>query len=209
MVSSRGYFWRYSLLAMPLAFAGIPIYIHAPDYYLRNGELGLTAVGLSLFLVRILDAVLDPAIGWLADRKPEWRVPSLVIGSAALVIGFGLLFSPFGLSSLVWLWGTLILATAGYSILTIQMNTMGAIWSSKTRFQIRVTSYRESWSIAGLVLASVTPGLLQLWLPETYAYLLLALVLAAMVLFSAPVFFSWYNKFSNTLDQSLKRTANE
>lgn len=194
---------------MPLAFAGIPVYIHAPDYYLRNGELGLAVVGLSLFLVRIIDAVLDPAFGWLADRKPEWRVPSLIVGSVALVAGFGLLFSPLGLSSLAWLWATLILATAGYSILSIQMNTLGAIWSSKTSFQIRVTSYRESWSIAGLVLASATPGLLQLWLPETYAYLLLSLVLALMVLVSAPLFLSWHRRFSNTLDKSLTRAASQ
>lgn len=194
---------------MPLAFAGVPVYILAPDYYLRNGELALATVGLSLFLVRILDAVLDPAFGWLADRRPEWRVPSLVVGGLALVVGFGLLFSPYGLNSLAWLCGTLILATAGYSILGIQMNTLGAIWSSNTHFQIRVTSYRESYSIAGLVLASATPGILQLWLPETYAYLTLEILLVAMVAIALPLFFSWYRKVSSRLDRGLVKANNK
>lgn len=209
MASARGSFWRYGLLAMPLAFAGIPVYIHAPDYYLRNGELGLAAVGLSLFFIRALDAILDPAIGWVADRKPDWRLPSLFVGSGALILGFFLLFSPWGLNSLAWLCLTLVLATAGYSILSIQMNTLGAIWSSKKGFQIRVTTVRESWSIGGLVLASVIPGVLQLWLPETYAYILLSVVLAGMVVLAMPLFVGWYKDALQKLTMNFQSTAAE
>lgn len=205
MTSSRGYFWRYALLAMPLAFAGVPIYIHAPDYYLRNGELSLAVVGLSLFLIRFLDAVLDPAIGWAADKKPEWRIPSLIVGCFTLVVGFALLFSPWGVDSLLWLCLTLILVTAGYSVISIQMNTLGAIWSAKSRFQIRITSLRESFGIVGLIMAAAAPGVLQIWLTENHTYLVLTLILAGMVIFAAPLFMEWYRFAEPGLSLSMKR----
>ena len=54
---------QYACLAIPLAVAGLPIYLHAPDFYARELLLSLTAIGASLLVLRILDAVQNPLIG--------------------------------------------------------------------------------------------------------------------------------------------------
>ena len=55
--------FKYAFLALPLAFAGLPIYIHAPDYYTTNLGISLTAIGYILLILRAVDAVQDPIIG--------------------------------------------------------------------------------------------------------------------------------------------------
>ena len=65
---------RYSLIVFPLAFAGIPIYIHAPDYYITNLGLRIETIGFALLLLRILDAFLDPVIGFLSDNLYFYRL---------------------------------------------------------------------------------------------------------------------------------------
>lgn len=58
----------YALPAAPLAALGLPLYAVVPTYYTETLGLPLAAVGLTLLLVRIFDAVCDPAIGVMADR---------------------------------------------------------------------------------------------------------------------------------------------
>ena len=60
----------YALPAIPLAALSLPLYIIVPTFYAETLGLSLAAVGAALLVVRIVDAVTDPLIGWLADR---WR----------------------------------------------------------------------------------------------------------------------------------------
>ncbi|HMY40567.1 MAG TPA: MFS transporter, partial [Marinagarivorans sp.] len=68
MVSSFSQRLRHGLLALPLTFAGLPIYIHAPDYYAVELGIPLATIGFLLLVLRIIDAVQDPLIGALSDR---------------------------------------------------------------------------------------------------------------------------------------------
>ena len=60
--------FKYSIIVFPLAFAGILIYIHAPDYYSTNLGIKIEAIGISLLILRLLDAFLDPLIGYVSDK---------------------------------------------------------------------------------------------------------------------------------------------
>jgi hypothetical protein len=53
--------------AAMLAAAGLPIYIHAPKFYVDEYGVSLAALGVALFALRLIDVVQDPALGWLAD----------------------------------------------------------------------------------------------------------------------------------------------
>ena len=81
-------FWGYSLYGGLLAMAGLPIYIHAPYFYVEQYGVALGLLGTVLFVLRGLDFVQDPALGWLAARLGArrgqatalavvacWRVP--------------------------------------------------------------------------------------------------------------------------------------
>ena len=63
----------YSILAFPIAFAGIPIYIHAPDFYSATLGVSLATLGVTLLVLRIIDALQDPLIGYLSDKYSHKR----------------------------------------------------------------------------------------------------------------------------------------
>ncbi len=52
--------WRWSVFAAMLSFAGLPIYIHAPKFYVDEYGVGLAAMGIALGLLRLVDVVQDP-----------------------------------------------------------------------------------------------------------------------------------------------------
>ena len=58
----------YSFSAIFTSFAGIPLYIYAPEYYNANYGVSLSYLGLSLLALRAIDAVQDPLIGLLSDK---------------------------------------------------------------------------------------------------------------------------------------------
>ena len=74
----------YSLFAAFLASAGLPIYIHAPKFYVDEYGLSLAALGSTLFVLRLLDVVQDPILGRLADRFRAWRGPSVMIAGCTM-----------------------------------------------------------------------------------------------------------------------------
>ena len=53
---------RYGLMALPLAFVALPLYVFLPNYYARSFGLPLASLGVLLLLARVADA-LDVAIG--------------------------------------------------------------------------------------------------------------------------------------------------
>ena len=71
---------KYSLIAFPLAFAGIPIYLHAPDYYVTNIGIKIEIIGFALLLLRLVDAILDPLIGSLSDQLYKYRDKIFSVG---------------------------------------------------------------------------------------------------------------------------------
>jgi hypothetical protein len=60
--------WPWSVFAAMIAAAGLPIYIHAPKVYAETHGLSLGALGLVLALLRLIDVVQDPFLGWPGQR---------------------------------------------------------------------------------------------------------------------------------------------
>ena len=58
----------YSFPAIFTSFAGIPLYVYAPEYYNANYGVSLSYLGLSLLALRAIDALQDPFIGMLSDK---------------------------------------------------------------------------------------------------------------------------------------------
>ncbi len=61
----------YGALGLPLAFAALPIYVHVPRFYAETAGMELAVLGTILLGARLLDAGIDPWLGWLADRLPR------------------------------------------------------------------------------------------------------------------------------------------
>jgi glycoside/pentoside/hexuronide:cation symporter, GPH family len=159
---SRWLLFKYGILAFPLAFAGLPLYIHAPDFYTRHLGLGLGSIGVILLLVRLFDAVQDPVIGYFSDHYPARRYAILSGGVTALSIGlFALFFGPqFSIATTTWFAASMLLATTGFSVVVINLNMIGGFWVDDKHERTRIATWRESFALIGLLVASVLPTVL-------------------------------------------------
>lgn len=172
---SRPELLLYGVFALPLAMAALPLYVHLPKLYGTDSGVGLGVLGLVLLATRILDAVSDPVIGWLVDTSRTVRrwvgiaAPVLAIGMACLLMppqlrsGQSEVLAAGGHSPdaaawlLAWLTFWLIVTYAAFSLATISYQTWGARLSHDYDQRTRVTAYRESLALAGVLIAAILP----------------------------------------------------
>ncbi len=160
---SRYAVFQYSILALPLAFAGLPLYIHAPDFYTRDLGLNIGLIGMILLAVRLFDAIQDPFIGYLSDKHAGKRYAIVSIGAVMLVIGMAAVFygPQLSIPTAVWFTLSMILATTGFSIVTINLNMIGGFWHDDPKQRTRISAFREAFALVGLLIASVLPAVFQ------------------------------------------------
>jgi GPH family glycoside/pentoside/hexuronide:cation symporter len=187
----------YGFTAMPLAFAGMPLYVHAPDYYATNFGVSLSIMGIALLLLRFFDAVQDPLIGYFSDKFQKQRIFVIISSAAMLVVSFAMLFQPKQEYALFWFCIFMLLATTAFSILSINLNALGGLWSKDKSQQTRITGYREGFGLIGLLLAVLLPSIIMQIIPASSAFAWMGAILAAIMLIAIIAFYSWY-KQNNT-----------
>ncbi|MBS7781575.1 MFS transporter [Acidovorax sp. CCYZU-2555] len=174
--------WRtglaYGALAAPLAFVSLPLYVNLPHHYASVAGAPLAALGGVLLATRALDALIDPALGRLADRLfargQAHALWAALLGCVLLALGFAALWHPptgSETAMLVWLAGALLLTTLAYSAVCILHQAWGTRWGGAPAWRARVTAWREGATLIGVLLASALP----LWLGFDATSVLLAL----------------------------------
>lgn len=176
--------FQYSLLALPLAFAGLPLYIHAPDFYATQAGLSLTLIGSVLLFIRLFDAVQDPIIGWLSQKYSAVRPLIMMMSLVVMAAGFVMLFHPPENFTLTWFILSLILTTTAFSVLSINFNSLGSLWSKDTADKTRITSWREAFGLIGLLIAAI--------LPTIFGLSLTSIIVAGLLGVLGFVFLRWY-----------------
>ena len=146
------------LVAAALAFAGLPLYVHAPRYYAQEMGVDLAALGAVFLALRLLDSVQDPVLGRLADRFPHRRELWALASGGLLVAGFALLFAPpqWG-RALPRLTMGLVAAFTGFSALQIALYDHGLGQAGRTGGYTRIALWREAGGLAGVCLAALAP----------------------------------------------------
>ncbi len=148
----------YGLLGLPLAFAALPIYVHVPRFYAETAGLPLAMLGVILLVARLLDAGIDPWLGWLADRLPRRRMVALAL--LPFAIGFVALLNPPVADAGPWLLVSLALTYLGFSAATVAYQAWGADIGADSASRTRLTAAREGLGLLGVVLAAALPSLL-------------------------------------------------
>jgi Na+/melibiose symporter-like transporter len=150
--------FSYGLLGLPLAFAALPIYVHVPRYYAETAGMELAVLGAILLGARLLDAGIDPWLGWLADRVP--RRTMVAVALLPFAVGFVALLNPPDTHAAPWLLGSLALTYLGFSAATVAYQAWGADVGSTSRLRTRLTAAREGFGLLGVVLAAALPAVL-------------------------------------------------
>lgn len=178
---------RVSLYALMLASAGLPLYIHLPRFASVNLGIGLAALGTILLVIRLVDLVQDPLIGWAIDRWPQAQTAFALTAAVGLALGFPLLFSlPDGAG--VWeLITVLILLFSAYSLGMILLygRSETLAHSAEPAELLRQAGWREAGMLAGVVLAAIAPGVLAASGMDRQGYPAFGLVLGAVAIGTA------------------------
>ncbi len=153
----------YAVFAAMLASAGLPIYIHAPKFYVDTYGVSLTALAAVLFGLRLFDVVQDPVLGWLVGRLRSSRKAAVIGGSlliAASMLGLFAIAPP--LPPLVWFTLTMIGLFSAFSFLTIAMYSEGVTAAGRVGVggHLKLAAWRETGALLGVCVASIAPFVL-------------------------------------------------
>ena len=188
---TRAQGWRYGLMGLPLAFVALPLYVLLPNHYAREFGVPLAALGSVLLVTRLLDALIDPALGRWSDHLYTRSNRAVLVWAAAacalMLLGFTLLFFPpltlqAHLLPFTALW--LMLTYASYSAVTLAHQSWGALLGGDAVQQSRLVVWREGLGLVGVLLAAMAPTVLGL--PLTVVLFAAALCLGWLAWRQAP-----------------------
>ncbi|MEQ9565829.1 MAG: MFS transporter, partial [Pseudomonadales bacterium] len=149
----------YALPAMAAAVPTIPAYVLLPSYYGDDLGLGLALTGVVLLLVRMIDMLTDPLIGWLSDKSGMRKI---WIGFGAVIAGVGLwyLFTPSDQPSAgyLFIWASVLFL--GWTMFQVPYLALGADLSGDYQKRTSLTALREGAGLIGIVLAGAIPVLI-------------------------------------------------
>ena len=183
---TTGRILSYGLLGLPLAFAALPIYVHVPRFYAEVAGMELALLGAILLATRLLDAGIDPWLGWLADRVPRPTMVALAL--VPFASGFVALLNPPAENAALWLIGSLTLTYVGFSAASVAYQAWGVDIGPTSGLRTRLTAAREGFGLLGVVLAAALPVLLASDLDTGIARL--SWVLPPLLLIAAATTFS-------------------
>ena len=164
-ISASGHPAAWGAFGAMLAMAGLPIYIHAPKFYVDHYGVGLAALGAVLFALRLIDFVQDPALGWLAHATARHR-KAMVAGAGTLMAAsmLGLFAIEPPIAPLAWFALTLTGLFSAFSFLTMCFYAQGVPKGEGmgANGHIRLAAWRETGALLGVCAAAAAPTLLAL-----------------------------------------------
>ncbi len=157
----------FGQLAVPLAFASLPIAIFVTRFYAQDLQIGIADVGFILLIARLADIIVDPIIGFVSDRLqlPFGRRKTWVLlGAPVFALGVFMLFLPppslaeasedaRRLYLLIWI----AVFYLGWTMITIAYGAWGAELSDDYNERSQITGVREVFTLLGLGVAGAIP----------------------------------------------------
>ncbi len=149
----------YAAPALPMAALALPLYLVVPTFYAEALGLPLAAIGTVLLLARVLDALLDPAIGFAADRWPaRFRRKVWLVGvSMPLALAAFALFWPPQGAGIAWLGVFAVAVSIGYTAFVLPYWALGAELSDDYHERSSIAAWREGFVLVGTIAAIALP----------------------------------------------------
>jgi GPH family glycoside/pentoside/hexuronide:cation symporter len=150
----------FGQLAIPLAFAGLPIAVYVSKFYTDDLKINIETVGAILLIVRLVDFLVDPLIGYASDRT-TWslgrRKTWVLLGAPVFALGIYNVFLPPADATEMHLLVWVAVFYLGWTMITIPYGAWGAELSGDYHERSRITGIREIFTLVGLALAGAVP----------------------------------------------------
>jgi GPH family glycoside/pentoside/hexuronide:cation symporter len=180
----------YAILAFPLAFLAMPIYIYLPNFYVNNFAISLQSVALVLLISRIFDAFLDPFLGIIGDKYSHLKTKIIAFSAPILGIAFIFLFYPSASSNLSWwLFICLFITYFFFSLIQINYQSLAVGFSDNYNLKTKIIAIREAIGVMGIIFASTAPALLFLYFSEVKSFLIIGIFYLILISFCAAIFY--------------------
>ncbi len=149
------------------AAMAIPVAIHVNPFYSDTVLVPLAWVALASALARVLDAIIDPFVGWLSDHThSRWgrRRPWIAVAAPLAAVVFVALFTPpvwlAPSGAAVWFGSTLMLFFVLNMLYGLPHAALGPELTLDYHERSSLFSVREGFSLLGTLVAAVVPGIL-------------------------------------------------
>ncbi len=150
---SRSGTFAYCFYAVPLTAVTAAALAIVPPFYSQNFGMPLAQVGFILFIIRLLDAVTDPLIGFAVDRSKfrQQHKPWIFIALPIFVGSLTLLLFPIqSLIGPIYLFVTLMFTYLAYTIALIAHQAWGAALATSPAHISRLFGLREIGVVFGI-----------------------------------------------------------
>ena len=203
---------RFSSLAFVIGMAGLPVYIHAPKYFVDVYGISLVTMGVIIFFLRLVDVFQDPILGIIASKTTRFGALPIALSVVAMCVGMIMLFaiqSP--VSPSLWFSISLFLVFSGFSFAYIRSYAQGLI-NLGAKDQIRLARWREVGTTLGICVAAILPTTLLLVSADGYPlfaiFFCLIAILALMHVWSQFPVSNSSQDSQNSLSSLLSATRN-
>jgi glycoside/pentoside/hexuronide:cation symporter, GPH family len=146
--------------ALPINLAALPILAYLPAFYAQELHLKPALVGIVFLCARLWDALSNLLVGWLSDRSMSRfgrRKPWVILGTPFLMASTWFLCHPPRGTGLAYLavWATLFYAS--WAAMYVPYLSWGTELASDYAERNRVTSFREAFTMLGVLFFSAGP----------------------------------------------------
>ena len=192
--------------------AGLPVYIHAPKYFVDVYGISLVTMGVIIFFLRLVDVFQDPILGIIASKTTRFGALPIALSVVAMCVGMIMLFaiqSP--VSPSLWFSISLFLVFSGFSFAYIRSYAQGLI-NLGAKDQIRLARWREVGTTLGICVAAILPTTLLLVSADGYPlfaiFFCLVAILALMHVWSQFPASNSFQHSQNSFSSLLSATRN-
>ncbi|MEM6708751.1 MAG: MFS transporter [Pseudomonadota bacterium] len=152
----------YSLTDLPVMLSLFPVLVFVPRFYSSELAIPVALVGTVMLVVRLMDVVTDPLMGWISDHSRTRfgrRKPWVALAAPILMVSIYQLFLPppdAGWEHLL-VWSALL--SIGTTMMLIPYYAWGAELSTDYNERSRIAGARAMAGVIGSLLAQVVPAL--------------------------------------------------
>ncbi|RJP84146.1 MAG: MFS transporter [Desulfobacteraceae bacterium] len=188
----------YAAPAFALAVVGIPVYVYIPKFYTDVIGVHVSAMGVILLVVRLFDAVTDPAIGLISDRLRTpfgRRRPLIILGALLTGLAILLLFNPPHTdadTATAWFMVLIFLLFLFWTVIIVPYESLGPELTFDYNERTTLFGLRDGALIAGTLVAAASPAAIKalMSLPESpqgerETFFILSIIYTPLIIASA------------------------